>query len=293
MSNELGIDEAEETEGRRWFFFPTTSFSCSHELALFVRDFHSSVEYFAYMGQLAHAADQVKKIARDALRDAKDDRKSDEKDEASAIKKYGRFGSLSVRHITNVTVDAFLWYISNIAQRVLIKRPQMLKTKEQVRIDEIVEFSTKRDLVRFLVDRKVSRLAYGGLQEIEDYLSDTFGLSLFSDSLQRQQVQFFVEVRNINVHNRSKANSIFLSRTSGYREVECVEGGAVMLRLKVFDLCEALMIAAMKFDHECCAKFKIARKSISSHIDNEEIAKEIDFHHKMHMRAALHGLKRT
>lgn len=289
MSDEIGIEGSEPERRPQWFFFPSTGHSCSQEFAMFVRDFHGCVEYFTYMGNLANAADRVKRIAREALRKPGEEQVSEE-NEASAIKKYERFGSLSVRHITNVTVDAFLWYISNISQRVLIKKPQMLKTKEQVRIDEIVDFTTKRDLVKFLVDRRVSRLAYGGLQEIENYLGETFGIALFSDATQRAQARFFVEVRNINVHNRSRANSIFLARTSGDRAIDCIEGEQVTLGLKIFDLCEALIRSAMDFDTECCSKFRISKKSLSAHINNKEILKEMDVHHLMHLRAELSNL---
>jgi hypothetical protein len=272
----------------QWFFFPATTYICSSEFALFIKDFHSCVEYFSYMGQLAHSADKVKKIARDALsypavlEDA-------ESNLFSAIKKYERFGGLSVRHITNVVVDAFLWYVSSMAQRVLVRRPEMLKTKEQVRIEEIVEFSSKRELVKFLVDRKVSRLAYSGLQEIETYLSDSFGIELFVDPDERTKVRFLVEVRNINAHNRGHANSIFLGRTTGFKEILCTEGKPVMLKLKIFELCEALVMAAMRFDKACCSKFKIRQRSISTQIDNKETVRELDLHHKMYLHAVSVG----
>ena len=240
------------------------------------------------MGQLAHSADKVKKIARDAL-SYPAVLEDSESNLFSAIKKYERFGGLSVRHITNVVVDAFLWYVSSMAQRVLIRRPEMLKTKEQVRIEEIVEFSSKRELVKFLVDRKVSRLAYGGLQEIETYLSDSFGIELFVDPDERAKVRFLVEVRNINAHNRGHANSIFLGRTTGFKEILCTEGKPVMLKLKIFELCEALVMAAMRFDKACCSKFKIRQRSISTQIDNKETVRELDLHHKMYLQAVSVG----
>ena len=106
----------------QWFFFPATTYICSSEFALFIKDFHSCVEYFSYMGQLAHSADKVKKIARDAL-SYPAVLEDSESNLFSAIKKYERFGGLSVRHITNVVVDAFLWYVSSMAQRVLGSEP--------------------------------------------------------------------------------------------------------------------------------------------------------------------------
>lgn len=271
---------------RQWFFFPSTSFSCSLEFALFVKDYHSCVEYFSYLGNLAYRADEVRRIARGALAEFKNGAPEKGSD-TFATDKYIRFGGVAVKHITNVTVDAFLWYISNIVQRILLKRPEMLKTKEQVRVDEIVDFSSKRELVKFLVDRRISRPAYGGLSEIEAYLTDTLGLDLFDTSEARRWVRFFVEVRNVNAHNRGRANSIFLARTAEFRPVECVDGQRVVLALKVFDLCEAVVRTAMGFDQACCNKFKLRRLSMSSHIKDESVVREINSHHFLHLRAAM------
>lgn len=285
VDKEAETDIADQTS-RSWFFLPTTSYVTTSEFAALLSDYHNSVEYFTYMGQLAHNADRIAQIARNALSNLPIGHRNDD-DGPRAIEKYERFGATSVRQITNVLVDAFLWYISNMTQRVLLKRPQMLKTKEQIRIEEIVEFSSRSELVKFLVDRRVSRLAFGGLQEIETYLQDTLGIDLFSDNLQRDRVRFFVEVRNINAHNRGRANSLFLNRTAKFRMLACVEGEPIHLRTEVFILSEALIRAAMNFDKLCSEKFGIKRKKISSHISNKDIIREMDTHHIMHMQAAL------
>ena len=124
-------------------------------------------------------------------------------------------------------VDNFLTYVTELLTLVHGTRPESLRSQEQIRLDEVLQFKNMDDLISHLVERRVTRLAYGGLVEITDSLSKNLSFELFVNDKDLQAAIRIVESRNIIVHNRGIANQRFHDRVE--ENVETLDDGRLWL----------------------------------------------------------------
>lgn len=141
----------------------------------------------------------------------------------------------------------------------------MVKSGESVKIEDIFEFSNKRELINYLIDRKVNSLSYGGMSKIEKFISESMGITMFPDGDARELMQIFVEVRNIHVHNRGFVNRVFLSRATQHEKFQFVEGKRAHLDFdELVGLTRVCVQTAIDLDTKICKKFNIERKQYST-----------------------------
>jgi hypothetical protein len=109
-------------------------------------------------------------------------------------------------------VDGFLTYLSELLALIFLTKPEMLKSKETVTIEEVLQYETMDSLVKHIAEKKIHDLSYKGMRELAAYLSKEFGFALFEEDKDQKETVRLVELRNIIAHNRAVANSLFLSR---------------------------------------------------------------------------------
>ncbi|MGN6647326.1 MAG: hypothetical protein ACTHJT_12445 [Cytophaga sp.] len=107
-------------------------------------------------------------------------------------------------------IDNVITYFKDILAEVIIKRPQILKSKESERLDFILDFDTIEDLRNALVEKKVSELFYKGIDDIEKYFIDRLGISLFNDKEDKIEFNRLIKQRNLIVHNRGRITKEFI-----------------------------------------------------------------------------------
>lgn len=253
------------------FYFPSYSQLVSKNLYLFLKDYFKVVDLFFFTVKLASHVDKATLAASKALIPiAKDDAEKKRlqntiENPDRAFNKLLDFSSLNSKNLTVNTVDAFLWFVSSTVQSAMRKRPEMVKSSEQIKVEDIFDFRNKKELVNYLIDRKINSLSYGGLSKIEKYLSETMGVDMFKNQAERELVQIFLEVRNIQVHNRGYVNRVFLSRIVRHDDYGFEEGKR--LHLDFDDICKfakACIEVALALDAEVCLKFSIERKKYST-----------------------------
>jgi hypothetical protein len=107
-------------------------------------------------------------------------------------------------------VDNFTTYFKDILAEVVLKRPEILKSKEQERLDFILEFSDINDLKKSIAEKKVGELFYKGIDDIQKYFSDRLNIILFKDERDKHAVAKFIKQRNLIVHNRGRITKEFV-----------------------------------------------------------------------------------
>jgi hypothetical protein len=187
-----------------------------------------------------------------------------------ASKKLQSYSWYTSRNLVNTIVDSYLTYISSIIQDVLRGTPDAIRSSEMIKVDEVLDFGSREELVEYLVDRKVNSLSYGGLSGIEKYLQSNLGVSLYTSDDTRKDVQYMIEVRNINAHNRGYANRIFMDRTKKLDRVQGAIGDKV--HVDMFLLCKlsgSVLNSARHLDDQIASKFNLRRQSFSDWIDED------------------------
>ncbi|WP_372573333.1 hypothetical protein [Ruegeria jejuensis] len=254
------------------FIHKGDDFVVTKSLFLFLKDYYRVVDHFFFQMNLAMYADKVFETSTKALikssmdeQDTAELKSKLEEGQRRSFSKLEEFGGLNSRNITNNIVDAFLWYLSSIIQDCASRRPEIITSSQTVKVAEVLQFRRNRDLVSYLVDKKINQLAYGGMDSIAEYISSTLGCELFDDKDVKSSVRYFIEVRNINSHNRGFASRIFLDRTQKLGFEVQKEGKRVHLDYdELTELSEAVVETATRLDVQLSKKFKIKRSKFST-----------------------------
>lgn len=135
-------------------------------------------------------------------------------------------------------------------------------SQQTIRVEEVLRFTRYRELVAFIIDRKINDLSYGGLAEMEKYFDDRLSVQMFATDRQRELLRLFVEARNINVHNGGIANDVFESRVGAVSGYAYSKGKLFYLDFDALvNLSENAMEVAKRIDSVVGTKFKLQRKA--------------------------------
>lgn len=249
-------------------FYPNRDTVCTAAFSHFLGEYHSNLDSFFFLIRLVARADETRLTASKALLTAETDPKKRAAYERSlanpdaTLDELKKHSTVQSRNLTNGIVNAFQRYFSAIINSATLKRPAMLSSSQTVRIDDVLRFTRHRDLIAFIIDRKINEISYGGLSEMEKYYSDRLGVKMFSDDRQRELLRLFVEIRNINVHGGGIANDLFASRVGAVEGFPYVKGKALHVDMDALvTLAENAMKVAMHIDAIVSGKFGIQRKA--------------------------------
>ena len=98
-------------------------------------------------------------------------------------------------------VDNFTTYLSDLLRLVLVAKPEMLRSREEVKLDYVLKFSSIEELTSDLIDRKVTDLSYLGLKELVSWIEERMGFRLEKHELFDSIVEV-IETRNVITHAR-------------------------------------------------------------------------------------------
>lgn len=115
-------------------------------------------------------------------------------------------------------IDNYLRYVVDIIREVLVKQPNLLRSKEQtVPIGEILDHSTKDELIHFLIESKVNSLSYDGFDRIHDWC-EARGIPLTtSTETDYRKIVEFISTRNLIAHSRCRVDEKYLRTVASSR----------------------------------------------------------------------------
>jgi hypothetical protein len=128
----------------------------------------------------------------------------------SRIKRFARF-VMEMMLIRGT--DNFLSYLSELLALIFTSRPETLKSAETVKLEDILQHATMDDLVKRLAERRVERLSYQGMKDLQKDLTERLNFEIFPSCEPLSRAVRIIEIRNLLVHNRGVVNRTFLART--------------------------------------------------------------------------------
>jgi hypothetical protein len=123
---------------------------------------------------------------------------------------FGLYKDLLFQTVLCREVDNYLTYLTDLLTLVFKARPETLKSRETVTIEEALSHDTIDDLVHSLAEKRVPNLSYLGLLDLSKYFSERLGLSIFDDASDAIEANALVAARNLLVHNRGIVDKTFL-----------------------------------------------------------------------------------
>lgn len=240
---------------------------CTRALYRFVHEYREAVRFFMFTIHLATRADKMRLVASKALAGVGGSPEQvrgyeeAQKNPSPVFDELAKFGKLQSQNLVLRASNGFLHYYSEIIQTAILKRPEILKSKQTIRWDELLGFTRFDEVVRYLIDKKVNELSYAGLGQMEEFMIERLGLAgAFTDE-QRVLTAIFVEIRNIYTHNRGIVNGIFLARVKDHKGFEFVDGKYFHTDFDEFTRLSANCLeVAYAIDDAVAKKFGLKRK---------------------------------
>lgn len=252
-------------------FFVDQEIRCTKSFKDFVDEYQSHSRFFFFVCRIVGAMDDNRVGAAKALLPGARDDDERRRLETSIgnpdvlLKELAKHSKIISQNLTNGIVNSFQRYFSSIIQHASLKRPAVLSSSQTIKVDDILRFSKHRDLVSFIVDRKINELGYGGLADMEKYFDDRMGVRMFGNNAERDMLRLFVEARNINVHNGGIVNEIFASRVGKVERFNYAVGKAFHIDLDDLSILSAnAMKVAIGIDRAVGLKFKLRRRSLKA-----------------------------
>lgn len=252
-------------------FYPPSGTVCTEAFSRFLTEYHANLDYFFFVVRLVARADEQRVIAAKALlkvgtntEEEKERLEKSASDEEIVLRQLQKHARVLAQNLTNGAVSAFQRYFSGIINSAARKKPALLSSAQTIRVDDVLRFTKHRELVAFVIDRKVNDLSYGGLEDMERYFDERLGVRMFEDDRQRDLLKLFVEVRNINVHNGGIVNDVFASRVGAVDGYPYSRGKRFHVDMdRLVTLSSNAMQVAMNIDSVVRAKFGLKRQKHS------------------------------
>lgn len=250
---------------------------CTEAGFMFRRQQKTIFNFFFFAIDLATFMDEAQFIAAEAL--AKVEKKKYiaefekiQKNKKPTFKKLQSFGEHQSDVICIRLVDNFLSFVSEVIQACAFKKPEILRSSEHVKIEDVLQFSKKSDLIGFLVDKKLNELSFGGIWEIEKFLERRTGDVLVNDKNNKHIVSLAIALRNLYTHNRGIVDSVFLDRT---KLVKLKKPPVLGKRLHadfdlIVEISNALFDSGCALDKTLSSKFKIRTKRYETWLKNKK-----------------------
>ncbi len=241
--------------------------SCSEAGYRFQLQHFRIFDFFMFALRLSTRADEVRFTAAKALADGGSDKdcaifKKVQQDPKPAFRKLKSFGSYQSELMMIRLVDNFMSFLSELLQACMSKKPELLRSKEHIKTEDALRFTNRRELVDFLVNRKLNELSYGGLRGIEEFLDQRLGMALVDNDAERTALSVAIELRNIYTHNRGIVNELFLSRIASREHTyKFVQGKRFHADFdEIVGFANQLFDIAVRLDSDAIAKFSVKKK---------------------------------
>ena len=153
------------------------------------------------------------------------------------------------------SMDNFVSYLKDILIEVMNKKPELLKSNELESVEFILSFNNMEDLKKTLIDRKIEKLLYKGIDELLKYFKDRLGLDLVHDTGDKMVLNQMIKQRNLIVHNRGIISNTFAKEFPQY---EKNIGDTIQFNYKQISKINILLNNVLvEFDEIISKKFKL------------------------------------
>lgn len=126
------------------------------------------------------------------------------------LKAFERVSPVVLQMVIVRTADNFTSYLSDIIRECIEAEPKLLRSKETLTYEEILNHSTLEELKESLIERKMSTLGYSGFGSLSDWFDERLGISDLRANIAWKTINELVEARNCIVHNSCCASAKYL-----------------------------------------------------------------------------------
>lgn len=152
-------------------------------------------------------------------------------------------------------VDAYLHYISSVLTLIFRTADNFFKkSSDKIEIRTVFAYQNMDELLAAIIEKHVHDLAYKGLRELSDDISNKHGFKLFEKAgEEKNRAIRIVAMRNLIVHNRGIINDQFLSQVPNF-PAKIGERLPISMQ-SVQDDMQFLILSVLDIDKRAISKF--------------------------------------
>lgn len=121
------------------------------------------------------------------------------------------FNSVSSEIWISRSIDNFLTYVSDVLSEVLIARPEVMRSRRTVTLQEVLSHHSLDEFARSAAEGIINELSYKGLSDISDFITRKLGVSLVEDKSLETRLSSAIAARNVITHRRGVIDSRFIA----------------------------------------------------------------------------------
>lgn len=181
--------------------------ACAH----FFENTNHLAEFFYYIICTTQKVDEMRICAVKALAQIHEQEPEKEKLKHIATDKLKKYFGLILELWLCRLVESYENYLSSILKDVFLCCPQILKSSEVVKLDEVLKYKTMDDFVTEMTEKKVNELSYSSFDDLFDFFDKRLGVKIIDES-NKSIVRKAIEIRNISVHNDCIINRRYINK---------------------------------------------------------------------------------
>ncbi len=181
--------------------------ACAH----FFENTNHLAEFFYYIICTTQQVDEMRICAVKALAKIHEQEPAKEELKHAATDKLKKYFGLILELWLCRLVECYENYLSSILKDVFLCCPQILKSSEVVKLDEVLKYKTMDDFVTELTEKKVNELSYSSFDDLFDFFDKRLGVKIIDES-NKSIVREAIEIRNISVHNDCVINRRYINK---------------------------------------------------------------------------------
>ena len=180
-------------------------------------------DFLFFIYKLANTVDNIQKITSKGLlkfasAEERHTRLKAKSKTVSPIEEMRRQRQVIVEIVLVRHVENYLNYLSQLLFEIFTQRPETLRSSDKVEVSRVLKHNSISELVTELAQRKVDGLAYSSFEDLSEFFTDRFGLTVTSGTTENNLIEA-IEIRNISVHNRCVVNERYVKRTGCKKEM--------------------------------------------------------------------------
>lgn len=151
--------------------------------------------------------------------------------------------------------DNLLIYFKDILSEIILKQPNILKSKETERLDFILKYDSIEELQTAIAEKKIKELFYAGIDKIESYFKERLNIDLFKSKEDKNDFNQALKNRNLIVHNRGVISKEYLKE---FPNAPMIEGETIVFTFKDISTVNLVLLGfTVNLDKELSTKFKL------------------------------------
>lgn len=178
-------------------------------------------------------------------------------------------------------MDAYRHFLSSVLFAVLKADNRMLKSLgKSYTVNQVMQFETLEDFLEAVAEEYVHALAYKSFAEFVATMKKDFNIEIMTPQ-EVEEVVYYIELRNIFVHNNGVVNKVFLKKVGSRGEVHKVGDRAVVPTEAISRLYEVVLKSAERLDGTMVKKYTLPTVPFEPLVGQEAQERMEQLHHQM------------